>query len=56
VNTRANYDTDLDNFTAMAARGLEIIDRVVVKHMGGVIRGDTWIIPNTCGFGQENGD
>jgi hypothetical protein len=30
----------------MAARGVEIIDRVVVEQMGGVIKDDTWIIPD----------
>jgi len=54
--TRVNFDPGLDNFNSMAARGIEIIDRVVVKHMGGAIRGDSWIIPNAGGFSQENGD
>jgi hypothetical protein len=33
----------------MAARGVEIVDRVVVEHMGGVIKDDTWIIPDVGG-------
>jgi len=54
--TRVNFDPGLDNFTAMAARGLEIIDRVVVEHIGGRIKRDTWVIPNAGGFGQETID
>ncbi|MBT8294311.1 MAG: hypothetical protein KJN70_13635, partial [Eudoraea sp.] len=35
----------LDNFTDMAERGIDIIDDIVVKAMGGTIEDDTWIIP-----------
>ena len=52
--TRVNFDPGLDNFTSMAARGVEIIDRVVVELMDGKIEGDNWIIPNPAGgFSQE---
>jgi hypothetical protein len=43
--TRVNFPTGLDDFTSMAARGVEIVDRVVTKQMGGKIKGDSWIIP-----------
>jgi len=46
--TRVNFDSDLDNFTSMAARGVEIVDRVVINLMDGKIRNDTWIIPGSC--------
>jgi hypothetical protein len=52
--TRVNFDPGLDTFTSMAARGVEIIDRVVVELMGGAIEGDAWIIPDPAGgFSQE---
>lgn len=35
----------VDNFEAMAATGLTIIDRVVVSEMGGRIEDSAWIIP-----------
>jgi hypothetical protein len=54
--TRVNFDPGLDDFTSMAARGVEIIDRVVLEHMGGTIRNDTWIIPDAGGFRQDNND
>jgi hypothetical protein len=54
--TRVNFDGGLDDFTSMAARGVEIIDRVVVEHMGGMIKDDTWIIPDAGGFSQESSD
>jgi hypothetical protein len=44
--TRVNFDPGLDNFTSMASRGIEIIDRVVLEHMGGEIRNNAWIIPD----------
>jgi hypothetical protein len=47
--TRVNFDPGLDTFTSMAARGVEIVDRVVVEHMNGVIKDDTWIIPDVGG-------
>jgi len=47
--TRVNFDPGLDTFTSMAARGVEIVDRVVVEHMGGVINDDAWIIPDAGG-------
>jgi hypothetical protein len=50
--TRVNFDPGLDNFTSMAARGVEIIDRVVVELMGGSIKRDTWNIPDAGGFSQ----
>jgi hypothetical protein len=47
--TRGNFPNDgIDNFTQMAEHGLAIIDRVVLKQMGGKIDevNNTWIIPN----------
>lgn len=43
--TRVNFSTGLDDFTSMASRGVEIVDRVVTKHMNGTIKSGTWIIP-----------
>jgi len=43
--TRVNFPA-YDTFTAMADRGVSVIDRVVVNQMGGSINGDNWIIPN----------
>jgi hypothetical protein len=54
--TRINFVPGLDNFTSMAARGIEIIDRVVVELMGGKIKGDTWIIPDAGGSSQDIND
>jgi hypothetical protein len=54
--TRVNFDPGLDNFTSMASRGIDIIDRVVVEHMGGRINGDTWVIPNAGVFSQKNNE
>jgi hypothetical protein len=54
--TRVNFEPGLDNFTSMAARGIEIIDRVVVELMGGRIKGDNWIIPDVGGFSQESNE
>ena len=38
-----------DTFELMAARGVQIIDRVVVEEMGGGIdpKGDVWFIPHS---------
>jgi hypothetical protein len=52
--TRVNFPPGLDTFTSMAARGVEIIDRVVVELMGGSIKRDTWNIPDAGGFSQES--
>ena len=35
----------IDNFPAMAAAGVEIVDRVVVDEIKGEIKGDQWLIP-----------
>ena len=46
--TRGNFANDgIDNFTAMAERGIQIVDRVVVEEMGGVIDSQQglWHIP-----------
>ncbi len=46
--TRQNFPNDgLDTFSHMAQTGLEIVDRVVVEHMGGQIdeQHDAWVIP-----------
>ena len=43
--TRFNMPVPLDNFTAMAERGINIIDEIVINEMGGSIEGDNWIIP-----------
>jgi hypothetical protein len=51
--TRVNFPEDLDTFTDLAARGVEIIDRVVAKHMGGSIEDDTWIIPGAGATGEK---
>ncbi len=45
ARTRFNMPIPLDNFTDMAERGVDIIDDVVVKAMGGTIEDDNWIIP-----------
>jgi len=45
ARTRFNMPIPLDNFTDMAERGIDIIDDIVVKAMGGTIEDDTWIIP-----------
>jgi hypothetical protein len=55
ARTRVNFARDWDTFTALAERGLGIVDRVVVEHMGGAIRGDTWIIPDVGGSGEKTG-
>jgi hypothetical protein len=47
--TRGNFPNNgIDNFTQMAEHGLAIIDRVVLKQMGGKIDdvNNAWIIPN----------
>jgi hypothetical protein len=56
ARTRVNFDPGLDDFTSMAARGVEIVDRVVLEHMGGSIKRDTWNIPDAGGFSQESRD
>jgi hypothetical protein len=46
--TRGNFANEgIDTFTAMAERGIQIVDRVVVEEMGGVvdIEKDCWRIP-----------
>jgi hypothetical protein len=43
--TRVGFENDLDTFTDMAMRGVEIIDRVVTKRMDGARQDDYWIIP-----------
>lgn len=43
--SRFNMPIPLDNFTDMAERGIRVIDQVVVKEMGGAVKGDNWIIP-----------
>jgi hypothetical protein len=45
ARTRVNFPDDWDSFTALAERGVGIIDRVVIEQMGGRIDGDTWVIP-----------
>jgi hypothetical protein len=52
--TRVNFPTGLDSFTSMSARGVEIIDRVVVEHMDGTIKEDFWIIPDANGGLGQN--
>ncbi len=47
--TRVNFDSGIDNFTSMAASGVEIVDRVVVNLLGGRIQDDYWVIPDSCG-------
>jgi len=54
--TRVNFDPGLDDFNSMAARGVEIIDRVVTKHMGGRVEEDTWIIPDADGSIHKSDD
>ena len=54
--TRVNFDPGLDDFSSMATRGVEIIDRVVVKQIGGIVEEDTWIIPDADGSIQKSGD
>ena len=44
--TRVGFDKDIDTFTDMAMRGVEIIDRVVSNHMEGEHQGEYWIIPD----------
>ena len=44
--TRVNFDPDWDTFSAMSQHGVEIVDRVVVKQMGGFVKDDNWYIPN----------
>ena len=44
--TRQNFENDgLDTFENMAAKGIAIVDRVVTDHLGGKIKGNTWVIP-----------
>ncbi len=46
--TRQNFPNEgIDSFDDMAAKGLIVIDRVVIEEMGGVLDSDknTWIIP-----------
>ena len=45
ARTRFNMPILLDNFTDMAQRGINIIDNIVIKAMGGTLKGDKWIIP-----------
>ena len=45
ARTRRRMPKPLDNFTAMADRGLFIIDTIVTGLMGGKIQGDHWLIP-----------
>jgi len=45
ARTRFNMPTSIDNFTALAERGVKIIDTIVLKAMGGEINKDAWIIP-----------
>jgi hypothetical protein len=45
ARTRYNMPIPLDNFTDMAARGISIIDKIVVSSMKGEIKDDYWIIP-----------
>lgn len=54
--TRVNFNPGLDDFNSMATRGIEIIDRVVVNHMGGSIKGDNWIILDAGAINQESSD
>jgi hypothetical protein len=44
--TRVGFANDLDTFDDLAARGVEIVDRVVINHMNGSIEDNTWIIPD----------
>jgi hypothetical protein len=47
--TRTNFPNDgIDNFTEMAQKGLQVIDRVVEEEMGGRadLQKDTWYIPD----------
>ena len=43
--TRYNFPQGIDNFSAMAERGLKIIDKIVIEEMDGTIDKDNWIIP-----------
>ena len=45
ARTRNDMPIPLDNFDAMADRGLAIIDKVVLKYLKGSIADDQWIIP-----------
>jgi len=45
--TRFNMPIPLDNFTDMSERGIGIIDKIVLDEMGGKIKGNYWIIPET---------
>ncbi|MCW5517135.1 ADP-ribosylglycohydrolase family protein [Muriicola sp. Z0-33] len=45
ARTRYKMPIPLDNFTAMADRGLLIIDKIVKEHLEGKISGDNWSIP-----------
>jgi len=46
ARTRVNFPEDWDSFTALAERGADIIDRVVVNQMSGSIEDDMWVIPD----------
>lgn len=43
--TRYNFSKGVDNFSAMAERGIKIIDKIVVEKMNGTIEKENWIIP-----------
>ena len=43
----APMGTGIDTFSALAERGLSVVDRVVTERMGGTIDGDSWIIPDS---------
>ena len=47
ASTRYNFDPPLDNFSDIAASGVDIIDRIVITELGGRLDGDNWIIPDT---------
>jgi hypothetical protein len=45
ARTRYNMPKPIDNFSDMASRGIQIIDKVVVEEMKGGLDSNSWVIP-----------
>ncbi len=46
--TRQNFENDgLDTFENMSAKGISIVDKVIISHLGGKSENGTWIIPKS---------
>lgn len=46
--TRQNFENDgVDTFENMSAKGISIVDKVIINHLGGKSENGEWIIPKT---------